>query len=568
VQVLPIVQRELRVAARQPKTWWRRVVVMGSGLIVFAFAYLTLRQWASSNWVGPRLFFTLSLLGMIYCLLGGPITTADCLGKERREGTLGLLFLTDLRSYDVVLGKVAAASLNLVLDLASALPLIALPFLMGGLSLKQFGEVALALGSILVLSLAIGAWASSLFTSARAALGFTLGTMIFLTLGFPLIGESFHIGRGVWEPFFYCICPAWTMRWCLDFSPKGLRWPFLLNLGAMQVLAWLCIWSACRRTKFAWQETADSHPRSRWGERLARWRQAKPHRRRAWRELMLERNPIAWLEGRDLLQERLLWAMCLGVCILLAFEHLKNPDAWPSAGWVIGWILCAHYTLCVWLAIEAPRRLTDDKHSGALELLLCSPISIDEIIEGNLMLLQRRFGRALLVLLGLDAFLLYALYSGRGGWERFFNAPESLCYLAGCAAFIFPLQMRCLAQVGIYHGLVQPSPSRATFMLLTKLVVLPFLFYLGSGITWMYAAPRLGLGRITNWGAFSIWAGWHMLFFALFLTHAARQLRHNFRALAASAPRRNWWNRLLELRQRYRRVASLDRGAGVVRPAN
>ena len=132
MQVLPIVQRELRVAARQPKTWWRRVAVMGGGIIAFAFAYLTLRQWTSSSWVGQRLFFTLSILGTIYCVLGGPMTTADCLAKERREGTLGLLFLTDLRSFDVVLGKVAAASLNLVLDLASALPLIALQFLMGG----------------------------------------------------------------------------------------------------------------------------------------------------------------------------------------------------------------------------------------------------------------------------------------------------------------------------------------------------------------------------------------------------------------------------------------------------
>jgi len=35
--------------------------------------------------------------------------TADTLSGESREGTLGLLFLTDLRSWDVTLGKLASA---------------------------------------------------------------------------------------------------------------------------------------------------------------------------------------------------------------------------------------------------------------------------------------------------------------------------------------------------------------------------------------------------------------------------------------------------------------------------
>ncbi|HQU46125.1 MAG TPA: hypothetical protein PK867_25150, partial [Pirellulales bacterium] len=38
--------------------------------------------------------------------------TADCISSERREGTLGLLFLTDLRGHDVVLGKLVVAGLG------------------------------------------------------------------------------------------------------------------------------------------------------------------------------------------------------------------------------------------------------------------------------------------------------------------------------------------------------------------------------------------------------------------------------------------------------------------------
>ena len=45
-----------------------------------------------------------------YCLLEGTRLAADCRGEEKREGTLGLLFLTDLQGYDVVLGKYLATS--------------------------------------------------------------------------------------------------------------------------------------------------------------------------------------------------------------------------------------------------------------------------------------------------------------------------------------------------------------------------------------------------------------------------------------------------------------------------
>ena len=120
-----------------------------------------------------------SVFGMVYALLAGPLATVDCLSHERREGTLGLLFLTDLRSYDVVFGKTAAASLSTVLALTAALPVVAIPILMGGVSLMQLAVVMLALVNIMFLSLAIGVCASSLFASARASLAVTLAVLFF-----------------------------------------------------------------------------------------------------------------------------------------------------------------------------------------------------------------------------------------------------------------------------------------------------------------------------------------------------------------------------------------------------
>src|SRR5438034_7581247 len=90
------------------------------------------------------LFRILAGASVLFSLLSGVRSTADCLSEEKREGTLGLLFLTDLKGYDVVLGKLAATSLNAFYGVLAVLPMMAIPLLMGGVTLGQFGRTALA----------------------------------------------------------------------------------------------------------------------------------------------------------------------------------------------------------------------------------------------------------------------------------------------------------------------------------------------------------------------------------------------------------------------------------------
>jgi ABC-type transport system involved in cytochrome c biogenesis permease component len=121
---LPIVDRELRVAARRPGTWWWRLLVALIGIVVVETS-LSNRYMGSPRGLspGPQLFQALSALALVYALLAGLVYTADCISEERREGTLGLLFLTPLRGMDVVLGKLVATSLPGVYAMAAILPL-------------------------------------------------------------------------------------------------------------------------------------------------------------------------------------------------------------------------------------------------------------------------------------------------------------------------------------------------------------------------------------------------------------------------------------------------------------
>src|SRR5512140_1749522 len=98
---LPIVNRELRVAARRPSTYWVRSVA-GLLMVAAGASLFAMVQGEPPKDVAMYLFLTLTGIATLSALLSGIRSTSDCLSQERREGTLGLLFLTDLRGYDVV----------------------------------------------------------------------------------------------------------------------------------------------------------------------------------------------------------------------------------------------------------------------------------------------------------------------------------------------------------------------------------------------------------------------------------------------------------------------------------
>src|SRR5260370_1095238 len=123
---LPIVGRELRVAARRRGTYWTRV---GIACVAIAFGgwVMLIPSFQTPQTLGLALFTSLSVVAFIYSLLAGVLTTADCLSEEKREGTLGLLFLTDLKGYDIVFGKLTAKSVNAAYGLLAILPVMAPP---------------------------------------------------------------------------------------------------------------------------------------------------------------------------------------------------------------------------------------------------------------------------------------------------------------------------------------------------------------------------------------------------------------------------------------------------------
>src|SRR5260370_32344266 len=185
---LPIVDRELRVASRRNGTYRTRLVVALAASVISGFLlfFYAANPGITRQLLGQYLFRALSGLALAYSLFAGRLWTADCLSEEKRQGTLGLLFLTDLRGYDVVFGKVVATSLNGFYGLLSVFPVLALPLLMGGVTSGEFWRMVLVLVNTFLFSLAVGIFASAQSRDARKALGRNFILLFLLTAGLPV----------------------------------------------------------------------------------------------------------------------------------------------------------------------------------------------------------------------------------------------------------------------------------------------------------------------------------------------------------------------------------------------
>src|SRR5262245_21514310 len=178
----PILERELRVAARRRGTYWLRALTALWAILLFGWLLLLLlREDLPPSEQGRYLFLILFSVGFAHCLLAGAGLTADCISKEKRDGTLGLLFLTDLKAFDIVLGKLAATSLSSIYAVLAIVPVVALPVQLGGITGTQLWQAALVLLNTTFFSLSAGLLISTLSHNERKAMFATVLVIVLAT---------------------------------------------------------------------------------------------------------------------------------------------------------------------------------------------------------------------------------------------------------------------------------------------------------------------------------------------------------------------------------------------------
>jgi ABC-type Na+ efflux pump permease subunit len=579
MRLLTVAERELRSAARRPGTHRLRWITAA----VF-FVLLVWIIWAS-GWLSNRrstseIFTVFSVLIFFYSLLVVTAQTADCLSAEKREGTLGLLFLTNLTSGEIIGGKLCSHALASVYGLFAIFPMLGLTMLPGGITLGCFWRTVLALVNAIFFAVAAGFLASAVSVKQSKAVPLATGLALFFTVGwFGLIAGILLLHGPAWIERLLVVSPLFTLIVAKEATGSGLI-DYWCSLVAVAVLSWTGLGVATWWLGRTWRDRPKTV--GAWSQMLIweRWRQRRWKGRVASRNRLLELNPLFWLDSRG-------WIATPGfmvVTVLLvagAVFVASSAERWgrragmtPLGGFALTWLvtgLLIHVMVLAYAATVASQRLAEDKQSGALELILSTPTHERRIFRGLWLAYARKmFYPATLAVLahlffvwqGATFLVMEApvelppgLTPGQLLWRAWVNPP-----LPGLPQFwSFALALRILllalvllmgawvtlGWVGRWLGLRMAHPGFAPLCALGLLLAPPLALF----CLLCYLADRWGLNQLPErqflpllmWVTFGIVAG-HCVWLSLW---AARHLRHDLRPLVASrfeppSRRRGW----------------------------
>jgi hypothetical protein len=497
---LPIAERELRLLTRKRRTFYARgvaalvVIVVCLGMLYAGFGGVM-----SAASAGRGLFMLLSCLAAAYVLIDGPLRTADCLSQEQRDGTLGLLFLTDLRGYDIVLGKFVSRVVNPAYCLLATLPALGIGLFLGGVTGYDVACMTLALMNGLFVAASLALCTSALCCSERRALGLALVAILSWSVLLPGIGFGLAAYRGTpVHPIFLVPSPAGAFIHALTSGQTAgtTVFSFFQSLVVTHVIGWCFLVAASWILPRTWPGGVTS-PANTWLKTAWPKTKSKPagisiyFQRHRW----MEANPFLWAGDRPGQRGLGVWPAFLVLGVLWLFGRIYDPTSWKPMPVYPATVLVLHLVLMYSVAVHACRRPAQDQQSGVLELLLTTPLGADVYLRGQLLSLKRQTFRPLLFVLAVDLTLMVA-----GCWESGSLNWEWLGWAAGFLLLSAKLllDLYTLSWVGFWQGLASRSTSHA----LRRTIFYVFL------LRWILLLTLLGtVGLLTQGRVFQSPAG-------------------------------------------------------------
>ncbi len=532
--ILPIVARELSVQARRRSTYWVRVAASGvAGLLMLWFLFLAGAPASLIN-QGRALFLILSFMAFLYCLLIGPFVTADCLSEEKRDGTLGLLFLTDLKGHDVIMGKLASSSIHAIYGLLAIVPMLSVALLFGGVAASEIARGVLVFGNTLFFSLSAAMFVSTISQNERKAFFGSVLLVIMVAVGpyeiaYFLAFNNFLSGTGLEvEETILAVSPyfAFTLSRQPVFGATAAT-AFYSSLAQTHALSWVLFGLSCLIVPHVCKDRPRGRRRARWAELWRRWSDGGPASRALFRRRLLDRNPCCWLSSRHRLKTKSVWVLIVPLAGIGLWIYLKYPLAFYEAALFL--LLVIAVLLKVWFAGEVCNRWIEDRRCGALELLLCAPLGTNELVHGQTIALRRQFGWPAVAVLGL-AFLAWL------GILRSIGAGSSTQLGRTWLLMSMPVLLAdlvALRWIGMWLSLRARGLNRAVAGTLFRVLCLRWLLYAliaGVGFAWAWT----GLGQLPFWLGPFVWLVLALMMDCVMALSARRKFLRHFRTVAAN----------------------------------
>jgi ABC-type Na+ efflux pump permease subunit len=400
----PLIERELRAALRKRQLHqmrlWGTLACVAVAMLFLLFGSGPGR----ADW--GRNFNQLLFWGGLILILQVPAYTVGIFAEERRNQTLGLLFLCGIKPVELFVSKTLGSALVSFSRLLLLYPFLAISFLGGGLSLDMFVATTCSLPVAMLFVFAVCVMASVLCREESTAMLVAVLLAFGLCLPVPL-----------WQRL--AVDPTNSLaNQLLIFSPA--RGPFLaathLSKGTMAEF-WTATmislgWSALLLAAAAfvlgrvWQDQTDrlaaDNWRARWLRRVrgdALWRRQLARR---WHES----NPFVWLAQRDRWPVTLTGVAVAGVFLLWLAASVVWWENWLRPAGLILVAVLVNLVLNWMVQFTAAKTIGDNRRSGALELLLTTPLSHLDLVRGQLVALRAQFRPVARVILAMNVVML------------------------------------------------------------------------------------------------------------------------------------------------------------------
>jgi hypothetical protein len=445
--MLVILQRELLKESRRSGARSLRMLTSAISLASCLFLLLTNRDAAAD---GRRIFYLLTFAGFAFSLIQGVWKAAGAICDEKRDGTLSLLLMTSLTPSEVLLGKFIAVGLPVIQPFLGFIPALALSGLEGGVTGAEIFRAIAVVASALVFSVATGLCVSS-FSRRNERVGLvTLGVMGSISC-VPLFFARGSFG-------FLRMLSPWTAFTAISDTHYGMNpADFWLALLTLQYFTIALLITAVFFLPRRWESRSDVT--------LRRGRSLIPKFTPEERGAILDRSPAAWLairDGRD-------WDRQIPFLLLLALSAgaatiLTDPRHAFIA------LMVAAIILLVRLAAEASSPLCNARRSGAMEMMLCTPLEPYSLVVGLNAALWRQFAAPFAIVLA-------------GGFFYFMRDDEEF---SGMGKFIllgaqFGIWTVSLGSLGVFVSLLESSPASALFQTILIGIVTAGLLSIVSG---------------------------------------------------------------------------------------
>lgn len=396
--ITPIVERELAVALRKKNQRRSRFIY---ALIGVGLAVLALLLGPGGGPISHQFLFLAGLFAVIPDTLN---LASSLFVEERQNGSLGFLFLAGLNVFEMFAGKILGSFMVASVNLLALMPCMAMPFLVGGVSFQLFAWTICCLPVLLLFILSLVCFASAFCgeeSSARVLAVVIGGVLCIAPLGFY---EVMHWGAHPVSGLIRSLSPAWG-AWTVYHRAAGNGTAFWLNMAITVFYSCVFFLLAGFNLRKAWnREVEGALPgdgkQSLWS-RISAWVSPRPQR-----ASFIADNPYIGISLRDRRPVRLAWLVMGMIVACSLFCAWAAPHSWLRS-WMVFAVALALNGSMEWIcAYAAARPLGDARRGGVLETVLSTPLGSRDIVDGQLIALEKQFRPVFYTVLALHCGLL------------------------------------------------------------------------------------------------------------------------------------------------------------------